>query len=88
MSAGNDLLAYAAYDFCRTRGVRVPEDFAIVGFDGIVPQVRPAAELTTIRAPWSDVAQTALGLIIRRLAGETVPPETVLPVELVVGQTA
>ncbi len=85
---GNDLLAYATFDYCRDQGFRVPEDFAIVGFDGIVSQVRPAAVLTTIRAPWSDVAQTALDLVIRRLTGEAVPPETVLPVALVVGETA
>jgi len=84
----SDRLAYAAFDFCQTQGFRVPEDFAVAGFDGIVPQFRPAAELTTIRAPWAAVAQTALDLVIRRLAGESVPQETVLPVELVVGRTA
>ncbi len=84
----NDLLAYATFDYCQAHDFRVPEDFAIVGFDGIVPQVRPAADLTTIRAPWSEVAQTALDLVIMRLASETVPQETVLPVELVIGKTA
>ena len=85
---GNDLLAYAAFDYYDDQNLRVPTDFAIVGFDGIVPQVRPAAMLTTIRAPWSAVAQTALDLVIKRLAGEPIPHETVLPVELVVGETA
>ena len=85
---GSDLLAYAAFDHCQERGYRVPEEFAIVGFDGFVPQVTPAARLTTIRAPWSEVAQTALGLVVRRLAGEEIPRETVLPVELVIGATA
>ena len=85
---GNDLLAYAAVEYCQDRGKRVPDDFAVVGFDGIVPQVRPAARLTTIRAPWSEVARTALGLIIQCLARESLPEETVLPVELVLGDTA
>ena len=85
---GSDLLAYAAVEYCQTQGLRVPEDVAVVGFDGIVPQVRPAARLTTIRAPWSDVARTALELVIQRLAGETLPIETVLPVELIIGDTA
>ena len=85
---GSDLLAYAAVDYCQTQKFRVPGDFAVIGFDGIVPQVKPAARLTTIRAPWSEVAQTALGLIIRRLAGEAIPEETILPVELVMGDTS
>ncbi len=70
------------------RGFGVPEDFAVVGFDGIVTQVRPAARLTTIRAPWEKAAQTALGLVVKRLADEPIPDETVLPVELVIGDTA
>lgn len=83
----NDLLAYAAFDYCQEQGLKVPEDFAIVGFDGIVPQVRPAARLTTIRAPWSQVAQTALNLVVQGLAGEALPRETTLPVDLVIGDT-
>jgi DNA-binding LacI/PurR family transcriptional regulator len=84
----NDRLAYEAFDYCQECGLRIPNDIAIVGFDGIVPQFRPAAMLTTIRAPWSDVARTAFELVMRRIEGETVPDETVLPVELVIGKTA
>ncbi|MDQ2800031.1 MAG: LacI family transcriptional regulator, partial [Armatimonadota bacterium] len=43
----NDLLAYAAVEYCLDRNLRVPEDVAVAGFDGIMPQVRPAARLTT-----------------------------------------
>ena len=84
----NDLLAYATLDYCRDQNLRVPEDFAVVGFDGIQAQIRPAAQLTTIHAPWAKVAQAALGLVVQSLAGEPIPNETVIPVELVVGDTA
>ena len=85
---GNDLLAYSAFDYCENAHFRVPEDFAIIGFDGIMPQVRPAAVLTTVRAPWSEVAVTAVDLLIQRLEGKSIALETVLPVELVIGRTA
>jgi len=84
----NDYLAYAAVDYCQDHGFKVPEDFAILGFDGMVTEIRPATRLTTIRAPWAEVARTALGLVVKSLAGESVPFETVLPVELVIGDTA
>ncbi len=84
----NDLLAYASVDYCQDEKLRVPDDVAIVGFDGLVPQIRPAAQLTTIRAPWSQVAHTALALVVQHLGGESIPDETVLPVELVIGDTA
>ena len=84
----NDLIAYNTFDYCEAAHIRVPEDLAIIGFDGMVPQVRTAAALTTIRAPWFQVAKTALDLVMRRLDGEAIPLETMLPVELVVGKTA
>lgn len=83
----NDYLAYAAVDYCEDNAFKVPEDFAVVGFDGMVTDIRPATNLTTIRAPWANVAQTAVGLVVKALAGESIPFETVLPVELVIGDT-
>ena len=84
----NDRLAFAAVDYCLDEGYKVPGDFSVVGFDGIVTQTRPAACLTTIRAPWADVAQTALRLVVESLGGAALPRETMLPVELIIGDTA
>jgi len=84
----NDRMAYAMVDYLKDNGFRVPEDFAVVGFDGLETQIRPRVRLTTIVAPWSDVANTALSLVVKSLAGESIPLETVLPVELLVGATA
>jgi len=44
--------------------------------------------LTTIRAPWAKVTWTAVQHLVGLMNGETVPPETVLPVEFIPGQTA
>jgi DNA-binding LacI/PurR family transcriptional regulator len=83
-----DLSAYALLAHCETIGLRVPEDLAITGFDGIPMRIRPARVLTTIRAPWVEVAALAVDQLLALLDGKEVPPETVLPVELVVGDTA
>jgi len=84
----NDRMAYAVVDYLNDEGHRVPEDFAVVGFDGMETQIRPRVKLTTIVAPWADVATTALGLVVKCLAGESISLETVLPVELRIGETA
>jgi len=84
----NDLLAHATLDYCCTQNFRVPDDFAVVGFDGIEAQIKPTERLTTIHAPWAEVARTALGLVVQSLAGESIPHETALPVELVTVSTA
>jgi len=83
-----DLVAQAALEFCEAQGLRVPADIAVVGFDGIVPAMRPAVRITSIRAPWSEVAETAIKLLYKKINGEEIPLETVLPVELAAGETA
>lgn len=83
-----DLNAYRLLDYCEQIGLRVPAELAIVGFDGIRQLTKPARTLTTVRAPWATVAAQAVECLLALLAGEEVAPETVLPVEFVVGDTA
>jgi len=49
------------YDALKERGLRVPEDLSIVGFDDqelIAPHLRPA--LTTIRVPYFEMGSWAV----------------------------
>ena len=82
----NDLTAYYLLEQCRRRGVRVPEDLAVMGFDGL-PSHTLNRQLTTIRAPWLQIAGAAIPLLLRRIDGAQIPEETVLPVELIAGDT-
>lgn len=83
-----DLSAYAMLEHCEQLGLRVPEDLAIVGFDGIPLQIKPARQLTTIRAPWVEVAAQAVNYLLKLLDGAEIPQEITFPVELIVGDTA
>jgi LacI family transcriptional regulator/LacI family purine nucleotide synthesis repressor len=84
----NDLTAYHMLDALSARGVKVPGDLAVIGFDGIIPNFPTPYRLTTILAPWVDVAAAAVHLLNRRLQGDELPPETILPVEFLPGDTA
>jgi LacI family transcriptional regulator len=60
-------MAMGAMDAVRNRGLRVPEDISILGFDDI-PQsevVRPA--LTTVRQPLRDMGAIATQMLIEKL---------------------
>lgn len=70
------------------RGIRVPEDCVVIGFNGIPLEFPSKIELTTIRAPWYEVGRQAIRNVMRLAAGEPVAAETVLPVDLVRGSTA
>jgi len=83
----NDMTAYDLLGHCQSRGLRVPEDLAVTGYDGIAPPPGFSSRLTTVRAPWMEVARTAVDLLVRRIEGESLPAETILPVELVLGDT-
>ena len=83
----NDDFAYRLIGHLRGHGLRVPDDVAVVGFDGSTSEIPPAYRLTTIRAPWRQVAQTVISLLAEPRDGQALPMETVLPVEFVAGDT-
>lgn len=82
----NDLTAYRLIQQLSVLGIRVPGDIAVTGFDGFTSQVPPAYILTTVRAPWHEVAKTAVDLLCSANGKQPVG-ETIFPVELVVGET-
>lgn len=81
----SDILAIGALREARERGLRVPEDLSVAGFDGI-----PEAErlgLTTVRQPFRDKGREAGRLLLER--GDRNGSEQVtLPTELIEGTTS
>ncbi len=84
----NDMAAYDMMLHCRQRRVRIPEDLAVLGFDGLPTPLEGVWRLTSIRAPWAEVARTAVTLLVAQLNGEQVAPQTILPVAFAPGDTA
>jgi DNA-binding LacI/PurR family transcriptional regulator len=67
--------------------IQVPQDLAIIGFDCLKPIVPYHYQLTTISAPWSQIAYTAVSTLVDVVKGSPTVPETILPVELHEGTT-
>jgi DNA-binding LacI/PurR family transcriptional regulator len=84
----NDYFAYYAIRICDSLGIKMPDDVAIVGFDGLIDHLLPARNLVTVAVPWQDVAAEAVRIIVRQLDGVQPPPITTFPVTLVAGDTA
>lgn len=85
--AWDDQTAYRVWGACRRAGISVPGELALVGFDGVSTPMEAILRLTTVRVPWPDVARRGVDHLVGLRAGETIPPTTVLPVTLVVGDT-
>jgi LacI family transcriptional regulator len=86
--AGSDETALGVIEAARTRGLRVPEDLSVVGFDD-TPVARLAAPpLTTVRQPLREMGAVAVRTALRLAAGEKASSHHVeLATELVVRQS-
>ncbi|MFC4943926.1 LacI family DNA-binding transcriptional regulator [Pseudonocardia sp. GCM10023141] len=69
----NDLLAVGALFAAAERGVRVPEEVAVVGFDGTEEAAYSLPSLTTIAPDKAAIAETAVDMIHRRSVAEAAP---------------
>ena len=68
--AYNDLVAIGAMRVMSERGLRVPEDIAVVGFDDLTEGRYGAVSLTTISPDKQAIARLAVESVVHRLAGE------------------
>jgi LacI family transcriptional regulator len=86
--AGSDETALGVIEAARVRGLRIPEDLSVVGFDD-TPVARLAAPpLTTVRQPLREMGAVAVRTALRLAAGERVDSHHVeLATELVVRQS-
>jgi LacI family transcriptional regulator len=80
----NDQMAVGALTELRRRRVRVPEDLAVVGFDGIPLGRLVTPALTTVRQPMRRLGEKAVELLVARLEDrEAEPVSVVLPVSVI-----
>lgn len=66
----NDLIALGAIRYLKEKGVRVPEDIAVTGFDDIGFASICEPGVTTVRQPVGLIGSRAVELLVRRLSKE------------------
>lgn len=76
--AENDGFARAVYNVCRDRGLRIPEDLAVAGFDDAPYASLLMPGLTTVFQPDSQIAHRAIQMLIRLINGETLEQEQIV----------
>lgn len=67
--AANDFAALGAMSALASRGLRVPEDVSVVGYDNSALSAISQINLTTVDHPRPDMGRTAVTLLLERLAG-------------------
>lgn len=75
--AGSDMQAFGVYQEAAARGLRIPEDLSVVGFDDIAFSGLMAPQLTTVRQPLARMAAEAVRLLLTAGDGTPDPPPRV-----------
>jgi DNA-binding LacI/PurR family transcriptional regulator/signal transduction histidine kinase len=73
----NDSMALGALDVLRLAGIRVPDDIAVVGFDGIEEGRYVTPPLTTVVQPLKELGVSAVDTLLRLMDGGS-PTDRVL----------
>ncbi len=68
----NDNIAIGVIRAARERGIRIPEDLSVVGFDDAEEAVLVTPTLTTVRQPLQEMGRMAVSLLSRLLEKQSV----------------
>jgi LacI family transcriptional regulator len=82
--AYNDMVAIGAIDAIKQKGLAIPDDVSVVGFDDISLAAEVSPPLTTVRVPKELMGKLAAEILFQDRQGKScVPRKILLPTELV-----
>jgi LacI family transcriptional regulator len=86
--AGSDQQALGVYEAARQRGLRIPQDLSVVGFDDLPAARWVSPPLTTVRQPLADMGRVAAGMLGDLIEGIPLHSQRVeLSTELIVRES-
>lgn len=72
--AANDQMAIGAIKAIKEKGLKIPEDIAVAGFDNIFPGTLINPSLTTISVPAYQMGRIAANMLMERISGKSKGP--------------
>jgi LacI family transcriptional regulator len=83
-----DLMAVDAIQAAQERGLRIPTDIAIAGFDGLRSSLITTPAITTVQQPLQEMGRQAAEILLRFIQDKDLSPERrILPVQLIVRES-
>jgi len=84
----SDVFAAAAINAAQRRGIRIPEDLSIIGFDNTETSRLTMPTLTTIGQPGFQIGQQACAVLLEKIANPALPDRQILlNTELIIRQS-
>ncbi|WCK56450.1 LacI family DNA-binding transcriptional regulator [Aneurinibacillus sp. Ricciae_BoGa-3] len=86
--ASSDEMAVGALKACKSKGLRIPDDICIIGFDDIPLCTLVEPELTTVAQPKYEIGSQAMKMLLNIIERKgLVQKQMVLPHQLMIRQT-
>lgn len=83
-----DFQAYCLLESCEKRGIRVPQDLTVVGYDGLPWPMATRHKAASIKVDFEMLSETAVSLLIDSIHKPVAPPvQKKIPVTLYEGTT-
>jgi diguanylate cyclase (GGDEF)-like protein len=83
----NDPMAFGAFQFFQQRGIRVPHDVAVAGFDNDEDVQFAEPPFTTVNQPIYKLGWTSVEILKGMIDGKKVPEQTALVAQVVIRQS-
>ena len=83
----NDYSAIGLIRACKAKGIRVPEDLIVTGFDRVAESISGFPTVTTARQPFYDMGYQAIVTMLRMIEGEKFDEDILLTGELFCNQS-
>ena len=82
--AGNDLIALGVVKAAMQKGIHIPNDLQVIGFDGISLTEMMYPSITTVAQPIYEIGEVATQLLIQKMEGQTLEEKHYrLPIEII-----
>lgn len=81
--AAGDNMAFGAMKAIREAGLKVPEDFSVIGFDDIELAGEFTPSLTTIKQDMDRIGEKAAEVLLQEIDNKFEPSTCIIPVELI-----
>jgi DNA-binding LacI/PurR family transcriptional regulator/signal transduction histidine kinase len=83
----SDYMALAAVSAIEARGLRVPEDIAVVGFDDVDDAQANIPSITTVRQPFYELGYEGIKMLAALVDGQTLPARSLIPAQLIIRES-
>lgn len=83
----SDYMALSAVQAVKARGLRVPDDIAVIGFDDVDEAQASIPSLSTVHQPFYELGYQAVEMLLALIDGQALPSVTTIPAQLMVRES-